>query len=450
MGTVLMIRNKIGNKVFLSYIILLLATFLVSTLFFHFLSQRYLIAEAREQMRDEISLLADSLERVPLGTTVIEQYVLDRQRLHLAGRLIESTLIIRATDGRVFYSNVDSGRIMEVESLLAQKGEVPGYVAESIPLVDELGLQQGEIIMLTRVKDITGLNSIMRRTMLTSLLMAGLLAMLLALYFQRTLTSPIRRLIQAMQSFSVLRPLPELNVCTGDEIEELADCFQEMASNLQAYDESQRIFLQNTSHELKTPLTSIQGYAEAIKDGVVEGPEVEESLDIIISESQRLKRIVEEIIYLTRLENVEDQFRLEEGDLLPVLQQVLRTLKPLAGERGVNLKMQNEVEIRGAFDAEKMERAFINVIGNCVRFARSMVAVGIVNKGSGYLIEVIDDGPGFKPGEEKHVFDRFYRGDPGGTGLGLAISQVIIAGHQGNITATNRPEGGALFQIFLP
>jgi signal transduction histidine kinase len=253
-----------------------------------------------------------------------------------------------------------------------------------------------------------------------------------------------------MNHFTVKGSISDIDISTGDEIEELAKCFNSMANNLKTYDDRQKAFLQNTSHELKTPLMSIQGYAEAIKDGVVQGAEVEPSLDIIIEESQRLKQVVEDIIYLTRLENFEDRFNFTRTNMKEIIAQAIQTIKPLMEEKNISINIGTGINFIGNFDKEKLIRAFINVLGNCTRYARSSILIQGKEIYGGVEIYIQDDGPGFKVGEADKIFDRFYKGDSGGTGLGLAIGQNIIVGHGGSIAAFNNNSGGAVFKIFIP
>ena len=180
-----------------------------------------------------------------------------------------------------------------------------------------------------------------------------------------------------MIEFSLNKPQKQLLIKTGDEIEKLALCFHKLAEKLRNYDEYQKKFLQNTSHELKTPLMSIQGYAEAIKDGVVEGKEAEESLDIIIEESQRLKKVVEEIIYLTKLENADDTFELTYFKIGLLAEGVVKSLKALAAEKQIDVEIKGDLETGGYFDEGKLRRALINIIANCLRYAKRKVIIEI-------------------------------------------------------------------------
>jgi signal transduction histidine kinase len=242
----------------------------------------------------------------------------------------------------------------------------------------------------------------------------------------------------------------EPEISTGDEIEELADCFSAMVQKLKTYDVQQKRFLQNTSHELKTPLMSIQGYAEAIKDGIVEGEEMEESLDVIIAESKRLKKIIDEMIYLIKLDNVEETFHYETAGIHEVILQSIKSVKALADAGGINLKTEGDCSLEGFIDKEKLTRAVINILGNAIRYADKEIDINWKSNDNYIEILIKDDGKGFENGEENSIFERFYKGEKGGTGIGLAIAKAIVTGHNGRIEAYNAIPKGAAFRIMIP
>jgi signal transduction histidine kinase len=225
-----------------------------------------------------------------------------------------------------------------------------------------------------------------------------------------------------------------------------------MAEKLRAGDRKQTDFLQNVSHELKTPLMAIQGNAEAIRDGIVREREAEESLDIIVAECQRLKSVVDELIFLSRLDHDQaaDVFRCEPARIGDIADEALSGLRGLAEQRGVALVLSGDTDAEGRFDREKLKRAFINIVGNGLRYARSEIAIRAIRSGDAVEVLCEDDGKGFAPGEEERIFDRFYKGEQGGTGIGLAITKAIVEGHGGSIDAFQGPRGGAVIRMRLP
>ncbi|MDK2823894.1 MAG: hypothetical protein PWQ67_489 [Clostridia bacterium] len=446
-----MVKISIRTKLFITYFILLTVIFFITTLSFNFLSQKYLIREAKLQLRNEGRLIAETLKKISIKDANLKEIVSARRELKIVGRFVESKVVVFNSDRKILFTNLELDKKQLLNLLQIENREhINGYVFEKVPVINSNSEIKGYVVLLTRVKDIKAINSLMRRTQSLSLIIAGIIAMIIGIIFGSSLIKPLNKLMKSMTGFSPKNSPVPLKIKTGDEIEELAICFNKMVNKLKSYDDQQKKFLQNTSHELKTPLMSIQGYAEAIKDGVVEGKEMEESLAIIIEESQRLKKVVEEIIYLTKLENVEDIFNFEEGNIGEVIRKAIKSVKPLLDEKNIQINLKGNFDYLGKFDSEKIKRAFINILGNCVRYAKSTIIIEVTRAGNNLEIFIKDDGPGFKDGEEKRIFDRFYKGNKGGTGLGLAITKAIIEGHQGMIEAFNNSSYGAGFKIHLP
>jgi signal transduction histidine kinase len=220
-----------------------------------------------------------------------------------------------------------------------------------------------------------------------------------------------------------------------------------MTINLRNYDEGQRRFLQNASHELKTPLMAIQGYAEGVRDGIFQGVEAEKGLDVISSESKRLKKMVDQLIYLSKLETLDGMFDLQPVDLRLILQESIDRVKSIAQQKGVEIDLQGEPFCKLMLDPDKMMQAFINLVANGIRHANSKVMVRISNIGSVIRVTIEDDGPGLREEDRERIFERFYRGEGGDTGLGLTITRTIIEKSGGKILADNRIGGGAVFTV---
>lgn len=459
-----MIKMKIGSKLLLSYVLIIVLCFAVGFTVFGVLSRQYMISQAR----DDLKIQGEALARAIGSSYALEQpgdmqtadteagdwpeseiYNAQRKQMQLAGSLVDTRVILINSRGQVAYSNLDSKELEIFKSRRAQNLPLNDFIVEEFPVAGPGGENGGTLVLAASLEDMNRINRMNLRAQMLSVLAALLLALLLGWFFERTISRPLQKLTKAMQGFAVNRPLPDLDVNSGDEVGELAHCFNHLGRELQRYDELQKSLLQNTSHELKTPLMSIQGYAEAIRDGVVEGPEVEDSLNIIIEESQRLKQAVSDLLYLSRLENIEEEHRLEECSLEELISHALRTVRPLADRRGIEIEAEAAPELKARVDPEKMERTLVNILGNAVRYARSCIRIRCQADGDELQISIEDDGPGFQNGEEARVFERFYKGAGGGSGLGLAIAQAIVHGHGGRIQAGNAGAGGAVFRITL-
>lgn len=320
-------------------------------------------------------------------------------------------------------------------------------VAVSYPVVLAGEHSRAALVLYTRLDLLKQLNySIM--AILAMALGAGIIVSLLAgAVVSRVVIEPLQKLKSRAAELAKRQFAGRLTIKTGDEIEELAETFNEMADRLSEYDRIQKEFFQKASHELKTPLMSVQGYAEALKEKVIPESEKEQSLDIIIRESKRMKALVEELLYIAKMETLQERYSFQPLLLKDAANEAVAALQSIANEKGVTIETiisSGQTPVMG--DPEKIHRLFLNIIGNALRHAKSKISVQII----GTDVTVEDDGPGFREGEEETVFKPFYRGKEGDTGLGLAISRAIVENHDGRISAKNKPSGGALILIELP
>ena len=446
-----MIKMKIGKKLLLTYLILLITVLVVTGITFRVLIQRYLISEAKTVLRTEAQAIASTLEKIPIFEGEIRPNLLAKREMRIHGQFIDSKVIVLNNDRKVIYTNLE-GTDKKVLQTLSNNNKLKAreYVSERVPILSKNGEVKGYVFLFTKISDLNKINRLMNRTQFMSLIMGGAAAVILGMIFQSGLTKPIRKLKHYMTNFSFKNSQQELKIETGDEIEELAECFSAMVQRLKVYDVQQKRFLQNTSHELKTPLMSIQGYAEAIKDGIVEENEMQESLDVIIDESKRLKKIIDEMIYLTKLDNVEETFHFETTSIQEIIDMGVKSVKALVDAKGINLKVEGDCSCEGYFDKEKLTRAVINILSNGIRYAEKEITINWKAHDNYIEIIIMDDGKGFQNGEENKVFERFYKGEKGGTGIGLAITKAILTGHNGQIEAYNAIPKGAAFKIILP
>ena len=291
------------------------------------------------------------------------------------------------------------------------------------------------------------------------------------------------------------------------EFDRLSKSMDNMSNMLQSYENNQKQFFQNVSHELRTPLMSILGYAEGIMKDIFTK---EEAADIILAEGQKMAGLVDELLYISRIDNtgiIESSGTCADGllyvsqidDELPHTSQLGNTtetsgtsptlavkellyeccdrIKPIAQKAGkqVAIEMPQEIpnnanaetqtqeiqknpgaetqpqEIHITADTEALARAIINILSNAIRHADCNVKIKYHAAGGSLKIIIEDDGNGIHPNDLPHIFQRFYKGENGNHGLGLAISKDIIKSMGGSISVQNKnaPESGAVFTVEL-
>jgi two-component system phosphate regulon sensor histidine kinase PhoR len=216
-------------------------------------------------------------------------------------------------------------------------------------------------------------------------------------------------------------------------------------------------FIANVSHELKTPVTSIQGFAETLLDGALDNPEdARRFLGIICRQAERLGQIFEEMLVLSRLEQ-EEQIELAAADLLPIIQTAAQSCERRAQSKNCAIDIECSSRLKALCHAPLLEQAISNLVENAVKYgpAGSKVQVVARENNSEISILVKDNGPGIEPQHLPRIFERFYRVDKGrsrsegGTGLGLAIVKHIAQAHGGQATVESIPGSGSTFTIII-
>ncbi len=296
------------------------------------------------------------------------------------------------------------------------------------------------------------------RTLGIRLLMVLLIATALCWALARYLTAPVRRLRAATEALASGNLEVRVGASVGarrDEIGDLARDFDRMAGRLQEMVESRERLLRDVSHELRSPLTRLNVALELARDGGRSG--VEESLNRIQREADRLNELIGRLLALTRLEGRSPQRR-EPVDMRKLLEQVAADAAFEGAGRGVEVKVQAGCDAVVQGDPDLLRSAVENVVRNAVRFTSpdSTVDIGLHRLDGKLVVTVRDRGPGVPGDHLSRLFEPFYRVESarergaGGTGLGLAIARRTVEGHGGRISARNHPDGGLEVTIELP
>lgn len=295
------------------------------------------------------------------------------------------------------------------------------------------------------------------------LLWGGALALVLALFIAfwmaRWVADPLQGLVNAAQEFSggEARPL----VLKGpQEVQELVGAFNQMTARVQAGQQAQREFVANVSHELKTPLTSIQGFSQALLDGTASTPEQQkQSAQVISSEAARMHRMVLDLLDLARLDAGIADLKRAPVDLTALLNSVSERFAPQAHQAGVTLEIRSTGVPTLTGDGDRLSQVFTNLVDNALKFtsAGGRISVSAAQVGEFAEISVVDTGVGISPEALPRIFERFYQADVSrqggrkhGAGLGLAIVREIIRAHGGKISVRSTVGQGSEFVVRIP
>ena len=281
-----------------------------------------------------------------------------------------------------------------------------------------------------------------------------------AVMLSRRLARPLRQARDATQSIAGgdLSARVPLDESRPDEISDLSTSINEMAESLERSHNLERRFLMSISHDLRTPLTSIRGYGEAIVDGTAD--DRSRAAEVIVSEAIRLERLVGDLLDLARLDAREFTLEYRLTDVVAVGREVCAGFARTAADRSVELRVVNEEPVTAWCDPIRVAQVVANLVQNALRFADSQVRVEYRGHGRGEearaVITVDDDGPGISEEDWPHVFERLYvarhRPQPreAGSGLGLTIVAQLTEAMGGKVSVTARQPAGTRFTVELP
>ena len=288
---------------------------------------------------------------------------------------------------------------------------------------------------------------------------AFLLSLILAFLLSRWVADPLQNVIVAARNFPVdAKPVSPRG---PREVQALTNAFNSMIRRVNDSQRSQRDFVANVSHELKTPLTSIQGFAQAILDGAADTPEArKQAAQIIYDEAGRMHRMALDLLDLARLESGAADLNMSTVDAGALLRGVAEKFSLQAQKASVDLRVNLPEDLPPLTgDGDRLAQVFTNLVDNALKFtpANGQVTLSAKSVGEAIEFEVADSGVGVGSEALPRLFDRFYQADPSrargehqGSGLGLAIAQEIVHAHGGKIGVQSSVGHGTTFTIRLP
>jgi histidine kinase len=285
--------------------------------------------------------------------------------------------------------------------------------------------------------------------------LAGLLASLLLM---REILRPLHQLARSSRRIADGHYGERVAVPASDELAEVAGSFNQMAEALEQVEQQRIALIGNVAHELRTPLAGLEGYLEGLVDGVL--PQDVETFDAMQHELRRLRRLVDDLQTLSRVEAGQVPQCIEAVDLAAIARRVVAQLQAQAGERKLRLAgTPGDGEILVRADADRAAQVLINLIGNAIQYTPEdgRVTVRLLTGPGRALVQVEDTGVGIPPQALPYLFERFYRVDPsrargsGGSGIGLTIARHLAWAMGGDITAASPGLGqGSTFTLSLP
>ena len=339
---------------------------------------------------------------------------------------------------------LDAGEQRALRNGISLEGERDGLYYAARPVA-------GKALVLLRPRHLDAGTS---RPFLAGLVLAGLAGVLLAacaaLLLARALSRPLRRVAKASERLAEgeHEPVP---VEGPDELASLASSFNDMATKLERARAAERSFLLSVTHELKTPLTAIRGYAEGLREGAVPSAEAARTIEL---EAARLERLVRDVIDLARMNRIEFEVERRPIDLNEVAREVVRRYDAQARAFGVELTAESNGGAPALGDQERAVQVVSNLVENAIRVTPNGGSVRVSAHPG--LLAVEDTGPGLGAEELPHAFERFFlwsrygKTRKVGTGLGLAIVKQLTEQMGGTVHVQSDPDRSTRFEVRLP
>ncbi len=286
------------------------------------------------------------------------------------------------------------------------------------------------------------------------------LMILLSLKMQHMVTSPVNDFVVAAQEISKGNFDNKIPVRGNSEMDQLANAMNYMCSQLELLETKRRKFVSDASHELKTPMATIKLICDSIT--ATENPDIEmvrEFLSDLSDEVDRLTRIIEKLLLLTKLDSKEMQLTMELVDFGMMLERIKNKLTPIAASKNIIITTDIQADMQPVtMDHDRIWESLYNIVDNAIKYSKIGSAVKIVasSDDKNLTVKIIDSGKGIPDEFKERIFERFYRLDDsraretGGTGLGLAIAREAVLLHKGELYVEDNPEGGSCFVMVLP
>ncbi len=370
------------------------------------------------------------------------------------GKLFGRHIVVADIRGRIVGdSQLRSGRPWQMDrpdqrfkSVRGQVGDVGSFLVQ-----DSDGFEEFPEPRLSRFV------GVINRSLIYAGIAAGLGGLLVVSILSRRTLTPVRALSTAARRLGGGDLSQRVPAPGNDEVGQLGHSFNSMAAGLEKAEQQRKNLVADVAHELRTPLSNIQGYVEAMRDGVLEPDQA--TLDTVHAQTMHLGRLVEDLRLLAQTESEDFRLNLEQESLGDVLRHSVEGFRARSSSMdvGLNLDIPDELPML-LIDRTRISQVLGNLLENAVRHSSSGGEVNVVagvSEGR-VVVTVADGGDGIAPEDIAHVFDRFYRADPsrtratGGAGLGLTIAKKIVEAHGGEIRAESVKGQGSRFIFELP
>ena len=462
-------KSSLQFKIGLSYILVIAAVLVLLNTYPLVVSEDLIFRSKVETLQSAASVMSSSLSELEeLSVETAEQVT---NVMNRSEQKDFSRVLVTDAAGRVLYDTREIGSAVGSYALMTEVVEALRgndaahsayengtlYTRAAAPVLFQNRII-GSVFVYEFDKEQAEILEGFRNNLLRLSLGIALIVLIVSLMLSGALTRRISELLKAIRSVREGAYSHRAEVTGGDEIAQIAAEFNSMTDRLQQTEAARKRFVSDASHELKTPLAAIRLLTDSIlQNRGMEEETVHEFISDIGQEAERLSRITEDLLRLTRLDS-DILAAAERVDMEQMVQRVIRMMEILAEEKQIELSYQAEAGCVVLAAPDEIHQVIYNLVDNAIKYSRSggFVQVDLRREGGCAVLAVCDNGIGIPEKDLEHIFERFYRVDKarsrsaGGTGLGLSIVQDFVRKRGGTVKAACREGGGSVFTVRLP
>ncbi len=456
------------GRQFATMVSMVLLSFLMLGASFATLSYQYTIREKKDTLQRNAEYIADfTSNAVITGGSTVWQTASFQSYLSSVAKVSDSHVIVATPDGIILYAATGDGELAGMQAavlsrdMVAQMAAGTPYVGMTtldglydelrylvgLPITNAAGYLQGLVLVSSSASNISGVWRDLSAMLLVTALAVILIAAVISSVTSMRQSQPIKEVAAAARQFGLGQLDVRVDVGNRrDEVGELADAFNAMAESLSISEQRRSEFIANVSHELKTPMTTIAGFADGILDGTIPPDQERHYLQIISSETRRLSRLVRSMLDLSRLQS-DERAAQQQFDICETLVRALVTLegKVNAKHLEVDARLPDDGPVPVWGDQDAITQVCYNLLDNAIKFSREggVLGLAVTAKGAKATVTISNEGETIPPEEQQLIFDRFHKtdhsrsADRDGVGLGLYIVKTILNSHKESIVCTS-------------
>lgn len=461
--------QSIRWRLVLTYFILIVLTLGLISVYVINSLQQYILSQKKMQTLTQANVIAGYISQYQDLSNESINYLLASQQLPSNCRVLmldrDARVNYDSNNGIMQNKYMPTAAVLDaiegnnnVEQQIDADDEM--VLCAAVPIVKEKKVS-GVIYYQSSAADTVDFMNDIFATMMMLMAIVCILTGVVSFVMAGIITEPIRDLTQKLAKAADENTDYVIEKTTGGEIGNLIDSFNKMTQQIQIQEMKRQEFVSNASHELKTPLSSIKLISDSLLN-VQDAPKemVDEFLTDMNVQVERLTRIVDKLLTLTRMDNSAVVSRMEFAvtDLTELCMNIVKALRPLAEQKHIELIYDAEATVYSKVERDRIWEAIYNVLDNSIKYTKEdgRVSVKLFKDETNAIIEITDTGIGIASDEVYKIFDRFYRVDKararetGGTGLGLSIALTAVELHGGNIQVESEEGVGSTFRIIIP